>query len=318
MAASLCSRRLLALPFLALPFAFPALAAEAPLTWQQTDQSLALLRGEQIVWKHTHSRAEGKPYFHPVTVAGSDSLTDLRPADHLWHRALWFSWKTINGLNYWEEDKTTGKSQGETEIVSVQAIPRDDHSARFELTLAYHPPGQPPVLTEQRTLQVSAPAPDGAWCIDWTSTFTSAGAEVLLDRTPVSGEAQGVPHGGYAGLSLRLNPALKSWKYTGSEGDAPMKQGRGSTQARWMSFSGPTPSGATAAIAVLDHPSSFRHPTSWYLIQGMPYFSPAVLFPSPCKLPASESLTLKYRLLFLPRFDPAAVEAQWKQFAEIP
>ena len=297
--------------------ALPARGADAPLSWKQTDHSLALTQGETILWQHTYNKAEGKPYFHPVTVAGSDSLTDLRPADHIWHRALWFSWKLINGLNYWEEDKKTGKAQGETEIVTVKATPNDDHSARFELALAYHPPGQPPVLTERRIVEVTPPSADGAWSMDWVSTFTAGGADVVLDRTPVTGEAKGVPHGGYAGLSLRINPALKGWKYAGSEGAAPMQQGRGSTKARWMSFGGALPDGKAAAMIVMDHPSSFRHPTSWYLIQGMPYFSPAVLFSSPYTLPAGKSFTLRYRLLFQPSaVDPAVVEKQWKQFAE--
>ena len=39
---------------------------------------------------------------------------------------------------------------GETEVIEVKAAPRDDHSARFEMSLSYHPPGQPAVLVEKR------------------------------------------------------------------------------------------------------------------------------------------------------------------------
>ena len=293
-----------------------ASAADSPLSWKQTDRCLALVRGEQIVWQHTYDKAEGKPYFHPVTVAGSESLTDLRPADHLWHLACWFSWKLIDGVNYWENDKATGKPKGETEILEVKVTPREDHSARFDMKLVYHPPGQPPVLTEERQLEVSAPDAAGAWSIDWAARFTAAGAEVKLDRTPVTGLEKGSPQGGYAGLSFRINPALKSWKYAGSNGDAPMVNGRGSATAKWMSFGGTLPGGKPAAIVVMEHPSSFRHPTAWYLIQTMPYFSPAVLFPNPHTLPAGQSFALKYRVLFQPAaVDPAAVERQWQEFA---
>lgn len=308
--------RPLALPALMLAVGCAA-AAEAPLAWKQTDHSLALVRGEQVVWQHTYDKAEGKPYFHPVTVAGSESLTDLRPADHPWHLAFWFSWKLIDGLNYWEMDKATGKPKGETEILEVKATPREDHSARFEMRLAYHPPGQPPVLTEERTLEVRAPDAAGAWSVDWSARFTAGGAEVKLDRTPVTGLEKGSPQGGYAGLSFRINPALKSWKYAGSEGVAPMVNGRGSATAKWMSFGGALPDGKPAAMVVMEHPSSFRHPTSWYLIQGMPYFSPAVLFGSPHTLPAGQAFDLQYRVLFQPApVDPAAVEDAWKKFAE--
>ena len=119
-----------------------SLAAQPELTWKQTDTSLALMRGEQAVWKFNYQKEEGKPYFHPLTVAGSGPLTDLRPADHYWHRALWFSWKAINGLNYWEEEPKTGKAQGQTEVVNAKATSRPDHSARFDILLELSPASQ--------------------------------------------------------------------------------------------------------------------------------------------------------------------------------
>jgi len=289
-----------------------AVSAEPELAWKETPHSLALVRGEQVVWQFNYKKEDGKPYFHPVTIAGGDPVTDLRPADHFWHKAIWFSWKTINGVIYWEEDPKTGKSPGETEVVDVQATPRDDHSARFELALSYHPPGQPAVLVERRMVEVSAPTADGAYHIDWLSTFTAGEADVVLDRTPIAGEPNGVSWGGYAGLSLRLVPALRQWQF--SDSDGPVKEV--TKQARWIAFSGPTQDGRSAAIVVLDHPQSFRHPTPWYLIQGMPYFSPAVLYRSPHTLPATESLTLKYRMLFQPAAaDREAIEKQWQAFA---
>jgi hypothetical protein len=292
-----------------------AVSAEPELAWKQTPHSLALVRGEQALWQFNYKKEDGKPYFHPVTIAGGDPVTDLRPADHFWHKAIWFSWKTINGVLYWEEDPKTGKSPGETEVVDVQATPRDDHSARFELALSYHPPGQPAVLVERRMVEVSAPTADGAYHIDWQSTFTAGEADVVLDRTPIAGEPNGVSWGGYAGLSLRLVPALRQWQF--SDSDGPVKEV--TKQARWIAFSGPTQDGRSAAIVVLDHPQSFRHPTPWYLIQGMPYFSPAVLYRSPHTLPAKQSLMLKYRMLFQPAAaDREAIEKQWQAFASQP
>jgi hypothetical protein len=288
------------------------MGGEGGLAWKQTEQSLTLARGEQIVWQFNYKKDEGKPYFHPVTISGGETLTDLRPADHVWHRALWFSWKFINELNYWEEDKKTGKSQGETELVDAKATAREDHSARFDMELSYHPPGKPALLTERRTIEVSAPNADGAYRMDWTMVFTAADTDVLLDRTPIMGEPKGVGWGGYAGLSLRLAPALKSWNFTGSDGP----ETKSSAVGKWIAFSGPVKDGKNAGIVVLDHPKSFRHPTSWYLIKGMPYFSPAVLYKSAHTLPAKQSITLRYRILFQPGVvDGAAVEKEWQKFA---
>ena len=293
--------------------ATPAAASE--LTWKQTPSSLALLDGKNVVWQFNYAKGEGKPYFHPVTVAGSPSLTDLRPADHPWHLALWFSWKFINGLNYWEENRQTGKSDGTTEVLGVDAVARQDHAARFQLKLAYHPPGQRPVLTESRTIEVSSPATSGGWHIDWRSTFTAGAADVRLDRTPILGEPGGVSYGGYAGLSLRLAPALRQWRFVGANGPVSSTN----TRSPWMSFSGPLPDGKAATILVLDHPRNLRHPTGWYLINGMPYFSPALLYYSPYVLPAGQSIGLQSRIVFSPgELNVKAAESEWKQFASQP
>jgi hypothetical protein len=290
-----------------------ALAAEPDPVWKQTPDSLALARGDRVVWQFNYKADGGKPYFHPITVAGSPVLTDFRPADHPWHRALWFSWKYINGVLYWEEDRKTGKAPGETELTHVKVTAGDDHAAQFELALSYHPPGKPAVLTEKRTLQVSPPAADGGYFIDWLSVFTAGDADVLLDRTPIPGQANGVAWGGYAGLSLRLAPALRGWQFADSEGPV----NKVWKEARWMSFGGPTGKGTSAAIIVLDHPKSFRHPTPWYLIGSMPYFSPAVLYREPYTLPARKSILLKYRIVFQPGpLDRGAAERQRQQFAK--
>ena len=94
--------------------------------------------------------------------------------------------------------------------------------------MSYHPPGKPAVLTELRTLEVSPPAADRSYFIDWLGVFTAGDGDVRLDRTPILGEPHGVSHGGYAGVSLRLAPALRGWQFADSEGpvasDEPMKK----------------------------------------------------------------------------------------------
>lgn len=296
---------------LGLLFAAAALGADPGLAWKQTDTSLALVRGERVVWQ-LHYEKEGKPYFHPVSIGGGPSLTDFRPADHRWHRALWFSWKSIDGVLYWDEDPVTGQSPGVTEVVAVRAVPHRDHSAHVEIDLAYHPPGKPVVLREARVLDVAAPDASGAYAIDWRSTFTAGPSDVVLDRTPIEGQPNGVSYGGYAGLSLRLSPDLKSWGFSDREGPVRAVW----KKDPWMAFSGPLAGGGSATIAVFDHPSSFRHPTPWYLIQGMPYFSPAAIYLAPHTLPGGSSMSLRYRILLQPAAaDREALDARYRAFA---
>jgi len=72
----------------------------AGLSWRQTDSSLALFNGGAVVWQLSYAKSEGQPYFHPLRLPDGMETAALRPADHPWHRGLWWSWKYINGVNY--------------------------------------------------------------------------------------------------------------------------------------------------------------------------------------------------------------------------
>jgi hypothetical protein len=287
--------------------------------WRQTESSLALLNNESIVWQFNFDQKQGKPYFHPVCLTDGTELTWHRPPDHPWHYGLWFSWKYVNGLNYWEEDPKTGLSQGLTEIKNVEVTPHRDYSARIAMQLSYHPPNQPAVLTESCQIHVSKPDDNGQYRIDWISRFTAGAADVLLDRTPIMGEKDGQSWGGYAGLSVRVAKNTTGWYLTDSEGRKDLEaHGK---KARWIKFGGKVAGSIDFSIAVFDHPANLRHPSPGFVIMDpkvpFGYFSPALLFDKPYTLPAGESFSLKYRVLIRP--GPAEknmLEAEWKAFSE--
>jgi hypothetical protein len=287
--------------------------------WRQTDSSLALLNRRHVVWQFNFDKKQGKPYFHPVCLTDGTELTWHRPQDHPWHYGLWFSFKYINGLNYWEEDRKTGLSEGRTEIKSIEVKPHDDYSAQIAMQLSYHPPNQPAVLTESCQIHVGKPDEDGRYRIDWTSRFTAGADDVLLDRTPILGEENGQSWGGYAGLSVRLAKNVTNWHLTDSEGRKDLQvHGK---KARWMNFGGRAVGSKEFSIAILDHPDNFRHPSPGFVIMDpkvpFGYFSPALLFNKPYTLPAGKSFSLKYRILIQPgRTQKNLLDAEWKSFAE--
>lgn len=286
--------------------------------WRQTDSSLALLNNRRVVWQFNFDKKQGKPYFHPVCLTDGAELTWHRPPDHPWHYGLWFSFKYINGLNYWEEDRKTGLSQGRTEINNIEVKPRDDYSAQIAMQLSYHPPGQPAVLTESCQIHLSKPDEDDRYHIDWISRFTAGAADVLLDRTPIQGEEGGQSWGGYAGLSLRVAKNISGWHLADSEGRKDLEaHGK---KARWMSFGGRTAGNKDFSIAIFDHPDNLRHPSPGFVIMDpkvpFGYFSPALLFNKPYTLPAGKSFSLKYRVLIHPgRAENNLLEAEWKSFS---
>jgi len=286
--------------------------------WRQTDASLTLLNNGRIVWQFNFDKKQPRPYFHPVCLPNGTELTWHRPPDHPWHYGLWFSWKYINGLNYWEEDRKTSLPEGRTEINSIEVTPHDDYSAQIAMQLSYQPPGQPAVLTESCRINISQPDDDGRYYIDWSSRFTASDADVLLDRTPILGEQGGQSWGGYAGLSVRIAKDTSDWHLIDSEGRKDL-EGHGK-KARWMDFSGRAAGSKDFSIAIFDHPDNLRHPSPGFVIMDpkvpFGYFSPALLFDKPYTLPGRQSFSLKYRVLIQSsRAEKNLLDAEWKSFA---
>ncbi|MDR2862789.1 MAG: PmoA family protein, partial [Puniceicoccales bacterium] len=283
----------------------------------------AFQRDGKDVWRF-HFDAKGgdtKPFFDPVGIAGGPSLTWARPKDHVWHLGLWFSWKYINGVNYWEE--SAGKSSGETRWTIPEITRNSDGAATLALALEYIPrprkapanaPAPVPVLTEARTISFSAPATDGSYFMDWTQVFT-AHTDIKLDRTPPSFSQKGTPWGGYAGLSIRYAAALSDVATVASTvGRVPRDSRKrldvfGDRAVEQNGLIADAPYG----IAILAHPGNFRAPGDWYPIQSEKHFNylnASPLLTAPFFVAKGETFTLRYRVHVHPgRWDAAQLRA---------
>ena len=304
---------------LAAVFLLCAPSFAGTLTWDPGMHHLGLRLDGETVWRFNYGDDTAKPYFHPVAVPGAGTLTWKSPEDHPWHHALWFSWKFINGVNYWEESRDTGQSAGITAWRGVTVTTKPDFSAKIVMVLEYHLPGEAPLLTEHRTVSISAPNPQRGYAMDWTCAFTAGDKEVLLDRTPLPHEPNGKSYGGYAGLSVRFAEEFKDWRIADSEGQIKEPAERIRVPARAVDYSG-TLNGKEAGIAIIDHPENLNAPSPWYIIVSpngpMRYFSPAVIQQQPHKMAPHDSFTLRYRVIVHPgKLNPAALLAEHKAFA---
>ena len=296
---------------LALLLAQAAGGTDSLLAWRQDETSLALLHEDKTVWRLEFDPASPKSHFHPLATIEGRVLTAFEPGDHPWHRGLWWSWKFINGLNYWEEDPKTRASEGSTTLVRTQVEAADDFSARVAMDLHYHPRGQDPVLTEKRHLTMSKPDAGGSYRIDWESTFTAGKCMVKLDRT-LPAHLGGVAWGGYAGLSLRLAKGLDGFSFRTHDGPTTAAATHGQA-ARWIDLAD-----ATAGIAILDHPANPRHAPPWYLHsdQTMLFLAPAPLFHEPLGIAPGESITFRHQVIVHSRpLTRESIEEQWRAFA---
>jgi len=295
----------------------PIRESEEALSWARSDDSLALMRDDQIVWRLNFDAKQNKVFFHPLNLPDAGTLTWDTPPDHPWHRGLWFSWKLINGVEYWEEDPETHKSDGLTTCDQVEIKQNADHSARIEMDLEYHQPGKPPVMVEHRVIEVSPPKENGSYRIDWTATFTAKAKKVLLDRTPPPQEPNGKPWGGYAGLVVRMAKEATHFEIVDSEQQVKKQEARMRFRARAVDYAGKIGK-TTAGIAIFDHPKNLNAPTSWYVTRThMTSFSPAVLQQAPHTFAVGETFTLRYRILVHPgRLDAKTLQKLSRRFAD--
>ncbi|MFH5884474.1 PmoA family protein [Halalkalibaculum sp. DA3122] len=281
------------------------------LSWKQSANSLSLLNNGEIVWQLNYDKDKDKPYFYPLRTPSGINLALERPDDHPWHRGLWFAWKYINGVNYWEEEPGTGLSEGRSLIKNVVIEERDDFSAKIKIDIDYSPNLESPIMSENRTLLISPPDKNGNYTIDWHHRFTANDDTVTLDRTPPA-RYGGEQWGGYAGLGYRADDnELSSIRFINSEGWTNRESLIGfGKRANWMDLTGISTESQSkkAGLTIFDHPSNPRHPSPWYIWYNNDgdgtsqnynhaFFQPALLFNEPFQLAPAKSFELKYRVL---------------------
>ena len=272
--------------------------------WQRDESSIAWRNGSNIIWQFSFETKKGKPFFHPLNVPGGAVLTNFKPEDHPWHYGLWFSWKYINHVNYWEEDRATGKAEGSTRWMQPTIETHADGSAAIHLALSYVNPSNQVDMSETRDLTISALEVDGSYAIDWRAHFTAGSAGAVLDRTPMPGEPGGQVNGGYAGLGLRMAGQPLTMAVVCSTGLVTrfvIDRARPSAAAVGCNFRNGTSD--VGGIAIFSDPKNAGENAPWYLINSdtMRFACAAILAPKVITLKPEENMDLHYRIIVRPR-----------------
>ena len=237
-----------------------------------------------------------KPFCHPIRTPGGVEMTALSPGDHPWHRGLWFAWKYVNGVNYWEENQEIVGRQVTLAPPEIESV--DTDAVRWTSEIAWRDDAEKGVertrLLERRTITCQA-VPDGALILDWDVTQT-ARQEVTLDRTPFT------TWGGYGGLFVRMTQRLHAQRIVLAGGT--VTQRPTGESYRWGAIEGALEDGSAAAFVFLPSPQNPRGPEEPFYGAARPdwnFFGPAPLFHEPLRLAAGETLRHRYRVLVLPR-----------------
>jgi hypothetical protein len=236
-----------------------------------------------------------RPFCHPIRTPKGAEITVHSPKDHFWHRGLWFTWKFVNGVNYWEENQ---KIIGRQITLRPPVVTSEGNRSQWVSELEWRDTrdgAEKARLAEQRTIALEL-KDDGAIVMDWHIRQTAL-EDVVLDRTPFG------TWGGYGGLVIRMTQALRKQRILlndGTETQHPTGQ-----RYKWGGIEGQLDAGGenAAAFVFLPSPKNRRYPEPFYgdAKPSYNFFGPAPLFHEPMPLKAQEVLHHAVRVLILPR-----------------
>lgn len=292
---------------------------QVPVQLVETDNSIRVMVGgnenqelfTEYVWKGL-----AKPALYPIMAPGQVALTRHFPfdkshegeaSDHPHHKSLWFAHGDVNGADFWSEKakirKRTVGVLGDDKLIATHEwlSPDDEH-----------------VICTDRT-EIQFTASDRWRFIDYTITVSSVSETVTFGDTK-----EGT-------FGLRTHPALRivdrdrkpvatAFNSRGVEGADIW----GKT-AEWVHYAGQIED-QEFSITVMDHPSSFRAPTTWHAREygliaanpfGLSYFQKKPKGSGDLKLAPGEAVTFRYGVLLARgAMSKAEIESVFERFSK--
>jgi putative membrane-bound dehydrogenase-like protein len=299
--------RLFSLHVASLLFACASLTAgensDEPVSLEREDDRVNIYIGGELYTSLIH-KGYDRPILYPIIGPHGVRMTrdypmkkdnPLEAPDHPHHTSLYFAYGRVNALDFWHKDK----------IITTQvnkAVVRNN-VAVIELENRWPDKEGGNLLTDITTIKCYAK--EGKRFIEYQIRFKADGQEVVLGDTK-----EGT-------MAIRTHPYLRvngEKKVDGqlvarghalnSEGDK--DKDLWGKKARWVDYWAPFEE-KTVGVAIFDHPSNLRHPTTWHardygLVTANPFGMHAYLgMPKESgnvTLKDGESLTLRYLFVF--------------------
>lgn len=249
-------------------------------------------------------QGERKPYFHPVIGPTGAPVTRAYPMaevegedrDHPHQRSFWFTHGDVNGFEFWGSDPLNKDSEKTGHIRQTSAEVLAEGGAVGVLRTTNEWVGGGKVLcADERIIRVFGSGSPRV--IDVDVTVKATNGPVTFGDTK-----EGM-------FGLRVASAMNANRDPG--GRIVNAEGLTDTEAwgkpsPWVDYTGPV-GGATLGVAILNHPTSFRYPTTWHvrdygLFAANPFGYGDFDFKSMDEegaytLPAGESMTFRYRVI---------------------
>ena len=307
--------------------ATPRHAAAQTVTITQSEDRLSVLIDGELFTEYIF-RGHSRPLLFPIIGPHGLGMTRSYPIkmgvpgeshDHVHQKPMFFAYGWVNGINFFAETPTAGKTMHD-KLLKVES---GSKRGLIRTTNNWIAPDGKIVCTDTRTL--SFQALPGGRAIDWEITLHASHGDVTF-RDDKHGIMAIRMH-----PNLRLDNAPKSGVTT-ANGQAVNSEGVSGKavfgkRAKWIDYWGKIDD-KMVGIAIFDHPTNPRHPT-WWMARGYGYvaadpFGAHSIGGEPpgtgdMTIKAGEAITLRYRFVFHPG-DPkqAKVDEQFRQYVACP
>lgn len=255
---------------LAASLLLASLTSAAEFTVEKTAAGGAIVKVDGKVFAEYVVDQANKPYLWPIYNSDGKSMTRSYPManvegekqDHPHHRGLCFGHENIGGYDNWAEQASFGTNPKTSErLKHLGAI---KHREFKELTGGktgvvyalsdYLDHDGMVICTEERCMTFQLGENGHTRMIDVDIDIVASEGPVNVDDKKDAGLSIRVPH------SMSVD-AKEGGKIINSEGHQDADSW--GKRAAWCDFHGPV-EGEHLGIAMLNHPSSFRHPTPWH------------------------------------------------------
>lgn len=197
-----------------------------------------------------------KPYFYPIFGADDKRMTRRygvetvagESHDHPHHRGLWFTHGAVNGEDFWSEGDKTAKTVNK-KYEEIQSGPVFGHFKAFTDWITHD--GKK-IAEDTRDITIFN-MPDGRM-LQFDITIKAVGGPLLFGDTKEGSFGMRLPD------TMRVEGGMGHIEMsTGVKDKATWGK-----KAAWVDYYGPV-DGETVGVAIFDHPSNLRHPTTWHV-----------------------------------------------------
>jgi hypothetical protein len=252
-----------------------AVQAATGFTAEKHDKGVTVKYNGELVTEYVINDSN-KPYLWPVIGPTGKEMTRAYPmkkvdgeqTDHFHHRGIWFGHENTSGKDTWyEEGSITRDSKlkdqklkdrlaqlADTKHREFRKVSGTKDKAVIVTVNDYIDSEGKKFMEDERMLTFTI-GKDGARIIDYDIDFRPVGGPVTFGDNKDAGFNIRVP-------TWMAVDTKQGGKLINSEGIT--DKDAWSKKADWCDYSG-TIDGQTVGIAMLDHPTSFRHPTVWHI-----------------------------------------------------